>query len=108
MIRKRSRADAAPQPRMTSYVALLRAVNVGGQLLKMDDLKRIASELGLGGPRTFIASGNLLFTSDRNEKDLKTDLESAIAGHMGKPIGVMIRSAGEMAAVAAGNPVADP
>src|SRR5438067_13864488 len=92
---------------MNSYVALLRAVNVGGQLLKMDDLKRIAGELGLGSPRTFIASGNLLFTSDKTEQALKTELEAAIAGHMGKPIGLMIRSAGEMAAVAAANPFAD-
>ena len=91
---------------MTSYVALLRAVNVGGQLLKMDDLKRIASELGLGSPRTFIASGNLLFTSDKTEQALKAEMEAAIAGHMGKPIGVMMRSAAEMAGVAAANPFA--
>ena len=92
---------------MTAYVALLRAVNVGGQLLKMDDLKRVAEELGLGSPRTFIASGNLLFTSDADERELKADLEHAIGAHMGKAIGVMIRTAGEMAAVARANPFAD-
>jgi uncharacterized protein (DUF1697 family) len=92
---------------MTSCVALLRAVNLFGRPLLMTDLKRIAAEIGLGSPKTFIASGNLLFTSDRNERDLKADLESAIAGHMGKPIGVMIRSAREMAGVAAANPFAE-
>lgn len=92
---------------MTAYVALLRAVNVGGQLLKMDDLKRIAGELGLGSAKTFIASGNLLFTSDRRERELKADLEAAIAEHMGKPIGVMVRTGDEMAAVARANPFAD-
>lgn len=91
---------------MTAYVALLRAVNVGGQLLKMDDLKRIAGELGLGSPKTFIASGNLLFTSDRRECEIKADLERAIAAHMGRPIGVMLRTADEIAAVAASNPFA--
>src|SRR5438045_3968705 len=92
---------------MTSYVALLRAVNLFGRPLLMTELKRIAAEIGLGSPRTFIASGNLLFTSDRDENHLKADLESAIAEHMGKPIGVMTRSASEMAAVAASNPFAD-
>jgi len=52
---------------MTAYVALLRAVNVGGRQLKMEDLKRIASEVGLQAPKTFIASGNLLFTSKKGE-----------------------------------------
>src|SRR5207302_4733852 len=92
---------------MTAYVALLRAVNLFGRPLLMTDLKRIATEIGLGSPRTFIASGNLLFTSDKTEGALKAELEKAIAAHMGKPIGVMIRTADEMAAVASANPFAD-
>jgi uncharacterized protein (DUF1697 family) len=92
---------------MTGYVALLRAVNLFGRPLLMTDLKRIATELGLGSPRTFIASGNLLFTSDQSERALKSNLESAIAVHMGKPIGVMVRTASEMAAVASANPFPD-
>jgi len=91
---------------MTAYVALLRAVNLGGRQLKMDDLKRIASKLGLSSPRTFIASGNLLFRSDRKEAALKHDLERALEAHMGKPVGVMIRTADEIAATVAANPFA--
>ncbi|HZC37616.1 MAG TPA: DUF1697 domain-containing protein [Sphingomicrobium sp.] len=89
---------------MTGYVALLRAVNLFGRPLLMTDLKRIASEIGLVFPRTFIASGNLLFTSDHDERELKADIEKAIAAHMGKPIGVMVRTSSEIAAVAAANP----
>jgi uncharacterized protein (DUF1697 family) len=92
---------------MTAYVALLRAVNVGGRQLKMDDLKRIAADLSLDSPRTFIASGNLLFRSDKNEQALKRDLERALEKHMGASVGVMVRTAEEMASVAAGNPFAD-
>jgi len=92
---------------VTSFVALLRAVNVGGRQLKMDELKRIAGELGLENPRTFIASGNLLFASDKGEAVLKRELEAAIADHMGKPVGVMIRTAAEMAQAAQANPFAD-
>ena len=92
---------------MTDYVALLRAVNVGGRTLKMDDLRRIASELGLESARTFIASGNLLFRSDKEEEPLKRDLERALEQHMGASVGVMVRTAAEMASVATGNPFAD-
>ena len=92
---------------MTAYVALLRAVNVGGRQLAMADLRRIAGELGLADPTTFIASGNLLFASGKKECELEAALETAIEDHMGKPVGVMVRTAKEMAAVAAANPFAD-
>ncbi len=69
---------------VTSYVALLRAVNVGGRQLKMDELRRIAGELGLENPRTFIASGNLLFASGKGEAALKRELEAAIADAYGQ------------------------
>jgi uncharacterized protein (DUF1697 family) len=92
---------------VTSYVALLRAVNVGGRQLKMDDLKRIAAELGFKSPRTFIASGNLLFSSGQSEAAAKRDLEAALTKHMGRPVEVMVRTAREMVAAAEGNPFAD-
>jgi uncharacterized protein (DUF1697 family) len=93
---------------VTAYVALLRAVNVGGTgKLPMTELKRIAEGLGFGSPRTFIASGNLLFTSDKREDDVRDKLEEALANHMGKPVAVMVRTAAEMAAVAKASPFAD-
>jgi len=92
---------------MTGYVALLRAVNLFGRPLKMADLKRIAEEIGLESPRTFIASGNLLFASGKSENVLKSLLEKAVESHMGKPIGVMVRTASEIAEVAKANPFAD-
>ena len=53
---------------MTPYIALLRAVNVGGTgKLPMADLKRIGEDAGFARVRTYIASGNLLFDSDRDE-----------------------------------------
>jgi uncharacterized protein (DUF1697 family) len=91
---------------MTRYVALLRGVNLGKRQLKMEDLRRIAGDLGLEAPRTFIASGNLLFESDKAEGALKSALETALQKHMGAPVGVMIRTAAEMAAVAEANPFA--
>ena len=89
---------------MTAYVALLRAVNVGGRQLKMDDLRRIATELNLSSARTYIASGNLLFVSDKNETQLKSELESALEAHMGKRVQVMVRNPDELAEVIEANP----
>ena len=92
---------------MTSYVALLRGVNLGKRQLKMDDLRRVAGDLELEGAKTYIASGNLLFRSSKSEAALKKLLEVAIAKHMGAKVGVMIRTASEMAAVSDANPFKD-
>ena len=91
---------------MTAYVALLRAVNVGGRLLKMEDLRRVAGELGLEAPKTFIASGNLLFKSTKSEAAVKKALEKALTEHMGKPVDVMVRTAKEMGEAVKANPFA--
>lgn len=90
---------------MTSYVALLRAVNVGGTgKLPMGELKAIGEAAGFTDVRTYIASGNLLFTSKLAEKAVKTALERLLQDHAGKPVGVMVRTAAELAAVLAANP----
>jgi uncharacterized protein (DUF1697 family) len=91
---------------MTAYVALLRAINVGGRKLLMDELKAIGAELGFGSPRTFIASGNLLFTSGDPEDKVQTLLEKRLGEHMGADVPILIRTAAEMEAVAEGNPFA--
>jgi uncharacterized protein (DUF1697 family) len=93
---------------VTAYVALLRAVNVGGTgKLPMAKLRSIAEDLGFGNPRTFIASGNLLFTSGKSERRVCAALERALEKHMGKPVGVVVRTAKEMASVAEANPFQD-
>jgi uncharacterized protein (DUF1697 family) len=92
---------------MTAYVALLRAINVGGRKLVMRDLVAIGSRLSLGGSRTFIASGNLLFTSAEPEETVKEKLEHALREHMGAEVPVMVRTAQEMHAVAGTNPFSD-
>jgi uncharacterized protein (DUF1697 family) len=55
---------------MTAYVALLRAVNVAGTgALPMAELRAMGEACGFATVRTFIASGNLLFESDRSEAE---------------------------------------
>jgi uncharacterized protein (DUF1697 family) len=90
---------------MNAYVALLRAVNVGGTgKLPMSDLKELCERAGLLRVRTYIASGNVVFASREPEARLKAALEAALGAYAGKPVGVLVRTAAEMAAVVAGNP----
>ena len=91
--------------KLNAYIALLRAVNVGGTgKLPMSELKSMCEALGFQSVRTYIASGNAVFQSAKSEAQVKAALESALAKYANKPVGVLIRSAAEMAAVLAENP----
>ena len=93
---------------MTAFIALLRAVNVGGTgKLPMSDLTALCARAGFERVRTYIASGNVVFDSDRSEAQVKSALEAALAAYAGKPVGVMVRTSAEMAAVLAENPFPD-
>jgi uncharacterized protein (DUF1697 family) len=93
---------------MTAYVALLRAVNVGGTgKLPMTELKAMCEAAGFEQVRTYIASGNVVFTSALSEAEVRGAIEAALEAYAGKPVGVMVRSAAEMADTLARNPFAD-
>ena len=93
---------------MTAFVALLRAVNVGGTgKLAMTELVALCEAAGFARVRTYIASGNVVFTSDLVEPAVKAELERRLADHVGKPVGVAVRTAAEMASVRDANPFAD-
>jgi len=90
---------------MTSYIGLLRAVNVGGTgKLAMTDLKLLCETAGFDCVRTYIASGNVVFESKLGEKAVKKILEERLLELAGKPVGVMVRTAAEMADVLKRNP----
>jgi len=90
-----------------AYVALLRAVNVGGTgKLPMTELKAMCEAAGFVSVRTYIASGNVAFQSLKTEAQVKAALEAALSHYAGKPVGVMVRTAAEMAEVLARNPFA--
>jgi uncharacterized protein (DUF1697 family) len=90
---------------MGAFVALLRAVNVSGTgKLPMAELKVMCEELGFSAVRTYIASGNVVFTSRKSEAAIKSALEKRLLAYAGAPVGVLVRDAAEMAQVAADNP----
>lgn len=90
---------------MPSYVALLRAVNVGGTgKLAMSDLKAMCLAEGFAQVATYIASGNVVFRTDGSEAEVKAALERRLLDHAGKPVDVILRTAAEIAAVLRANP----
>jgi uncharacterized protein (DUF1697 family) len=89
---------------MTRYVALLRAVNVGGVTLKMADLRSMCSDAGFTRVETYIASGNVVFESKAPPSKVKAELEARLLACAGRPVGVLVRTAQEMAAVLKANP----
>lgn len=72
--------------------------------LPMTVLKATCEQLGFGDVKTYLASGNVIFRSADGELQVKLSLEGALAEYAGRPVGVVVRSAKEMAAVLAGNP----
>lgn len=90
---------------METFVALLRAVNVGGfGKLPMSELRALCEEAGLGAVRTYIQSGNVVFRSALPERRVQALLEKALAARMGKPVGVHVRTGAALAEILAKNP----
>jgi uncharacterized protein (DUF1697 family) len=74
------------------YVTLLRGINVGGKsLINMKDLKACIEELGFDDVSTYIASGNVLFTSgERGAAGLQKKIEGAIEKRFGLPVKAVV------------------
>ena len=69
---------------MTRYIALLRAINVGGHVVKMEHLRRLFEQLGCSNVETFIASGNVIFET---ASTASASHEEKIARHLGESLG---------------------
>ena len=88
----------------TRYVALLRAVNVGGVKVLMSDLAAMCRDAGFARVETYIASGNVVFDSNASPATVKTGLETRLQAYARKPVGVVLRTGQEMLAVLNANP----
>ena len=88
-----------------TYIALLRAVNVGGTVLKMEALRRVAEGLGLGSVRTVLASGNLVFQTARTDTGkIESRLEQALSKFEGLTTDFFVRSGAEWKELIRRNP----
>jgi len=89
---------------MVIYIALLRGINVGGNVLKMERLREVCAELGAENVRTYVQSGNVVFEAAGSASHWEKKLERRLASESRLPASVMVRTAAEFARVAAGNP----
>ena len=90
---------------MKRYVALLRAINVGGHTVKMDHLRNLFESIGFANVETFIASGNVIFGSNSgNPKTLAQMIEKHLQEHLGYEVKTFVRATSELAFVAAYKP----
>ena len=93
---------------MTTYIALLRGINVGGNnKIKMADLKQELVKLGYTNVQTYIQSGNIVLTSNESENELRDRLEAMIAEAFKLSIKVVIRNADELKKIVADCPFTD-
>jgi uncharacterized protein (DUF1697 family) len=89
---------------LTAYVAMLRGVNVGGNALKMEWLRKACEDIGLRDVRTYVQSGNIVFISRMSAPKLASMLKATVDVHVRLPVTVVVRSSAEMAKIVAGNP----
>jgi len=91
---------------MTTFVALLRGINVGGRnTIPMSELKALFSSLGLDDVSTYIQSGNVVFRSaSGDERDVAAKIEARIAEIFGIDVTVVLRTPEALAKIADGNP----
>ena len=93
---------------MTTQIALLRAVNVGGIKVSMADLRALIIDLGFDGVHTLLNSGNAVFRSKSTAgADLEKLLETEFAQRVGRPTEFFVRAAEEWESVIARNPMTD-
>jgi uncharacterized protein (DUF1697 family) len=98
---------AKPAPVLSTHVALLRGINLGGnKLVKMSALCEVAGSIGCRAPRTLLNSGNLLFCASpaTTAAALEKKLFAATAKTLGVEAQVFVRTAAEWREVIAANP----
>lgn len=84
---------------MPKYVAFLRAINVGGHVVKMDQLRTLFEATGVANVETFIASGNVIFDSRSTPRTLETKIEKHLKQHLGYEVATFLRTIPELAAI---------
>jgi uncharacterized protein (DUF1697 family) len=90
---------------MPRYAAFLRAINVGGRVVKMELLRRVLADAGLAGVETFIASGNVLFESPvQDGPRLEAQIEKTLEATLGYRVAAFVRTIPELAAIARRKP----
>lgn len=90
---------------MSRFVAFLRAVNVAGRRVKMDDLRHHFESIGFSEVETYIASGNVVFATPAvSPRSLEKGIEKKLREALGFEVAVFVRTEAELAAIGAYKP----
>lgn len=90
---------------MSRYFAFLRAINVGGHTIKMEDLQALFAGMGLAQVETYIASGNVIFAAPAvDTRALERQIETGLRAALGFEVATFLRTEAELAALAAYQP----
>ena len=91
---------------MSTYVALLRGINVGGhKIIKMDQLRKAFEEMGFGDVATYVQSGNVVFKSPKKaSEELSKKIEEMLLRQFSMSVPVIVRTAEELGDVLRNNP----
>ena len=86
------------------YVAFLRAINVGGHIVKMDELRKLFEALRFANVETFIASGNVIFECVTDVAKLERQIEAHLQKSLGYPVATFLRTPAELQDISRARP----
>lgn len=86
------------------YCAFLRGVNVKGTNMKMADVCQVFQKGGVTDVSSVLASGNIVFSSDKDAAELKQVLEKAMSDHFSYEAFLFVRSPEETETLWNGKP----
>jgi uncharacterized protein (DUF1697 family) len=89
----------------TTYIALLRGINVGGHTVKMDHLRKLFAELGFERVRSYIQTGNVFFESGEADRQaLRTTIERYLQAALGYEVATAVRTLADLEQILDRNP----
>jgi uncharacterized protein (DUF1697 family) len=78
------------------YIALLRAVNIGKNQIKMAELQQAFVDMGFGDVKTHIQTGNVIFTTSEPRSGLVKKIETGLTGRFGWPVKIFLYDKSEL------------
>ncbi|MDR3626675.1 MAG: DUF1697 domain-containing protein [Ignavibacteriaceae bacterium] len=93
---------------MAKYVAFLRAINVGGHVIKMETLAGLFNELKFKNVKTFIQSGNVIFeTAGNDAAAISNKIEKKLEKSLGYEVKTILKDTAELNNIIKANPFKD-